>query len=128
MIPICSLSHNRVIYYNTDNYKLKIDHCSVNFPGNGNIYVIGGLVDDTNTNIYTNKVWVANPSNEFTFAQGPPLITPRSFHMCGTMSIGTKSIIVAAGGFKPRGLYNDYIYTASVEILDPLSNKWVAGK
>ena len=90
-------------------------HCSVLFPGNGNVYVIGGYPT-------TNKVWVANPSNEFTFAQGPPLITSRNRHMCSTMSLGAKSIIVAAGGRKGNfGL-------VSVEILDPLSNQWVAGK
>ena len=63
-----------------------------------------------------NKVLVANPSNGFTFAQGPSLMTGRQSHACGTMSIGTKSIIVVAGP------------DASVEILDPLSNQWVAGK
>ena len=84
-------------------------HCSVLFPGNGNVYLIGGTA---------NNVLVANPSNGFTFAQGPLLMTDRGDHACGTMSIGTKSIIVAAGGYN----------LASVEILDPLSNQWVAGK
>ena len=69
----------------------------------------------------TNKVWVANPSNEFTFAQGPSLIDPRYRHMCGTMSIGAQSIIVVAGGLKGR-------FLATVEILDPLSKNWVDGK
>ena len=96
-------------------HELVSSHCSVLFPGNGNVYVIGGYPT-------TNKVWVANPSNEFTFAQGPPLITSRNRHMCSTMSLGAKSIIVAAGGRKGNfGL-------VSVEILDPLSNQWVAGK
>ena len=86
-------------------------HCSVLFPGNGNVYLIGvGAVGGGN------KVLVANPSNGFTFAQGPSLMTGRQSHACGTMSIGTKSIIVVAGP------------DASVEILDPLSNQWVAGK
>ena len=70
---------------------------------------------------YTNNVWVANPSNEFSFTQGPSLVTDRGVHACGTMSIGAKSIILAAGG------YNN-IHLSSVEILDPLSNQWVAGK
>ena len=55
--------------------------------------------------------------------QGPLLINARSDHACGTMSIGTKSIIVAAGGDNSQPGY-----LASVEILDPLSNQWVAGK
>ena len=85
-------------------------HCSVLFPGNGNVYLI-----------HSDKVRVANPSNGFTFAQGPSLIDPRYRHMCGTMSIGAQSIIVVAGGLKGR-------FLATVEILDPLSNKWVEGK
>ena len=66
----------------------------------------------------TNKVWVANPSNEFTFTQGPSLNHNRYSHVCGTMSIGAKNVIVAAGGQA----------IASVEILDPTSNEWVLGK
>ena len=72
-------------------------HCSVLFPGNGNVYLIGGRVGNFGKRS-TNRVWVVNPSNKFTFAQGPSLITARHEHMCGTMSIGTKSIIVVAGG------------------------------
>ena len=115
-------------------------HCSVLFPGNGNVYLIGGTTDLGDHSTYnasplykaavptlggdtrvTNKVWVANPSKEFTFAQGPSLIDPRYRHMCGTMSIGAQSIIVVAGGLNNK-------YLATVEILDPLSNKWVEGK
>ena len=87
-------------------------HCSVLFPGNGNVYLIGVGSNGGN------KVWVVNPSNGFTFTQGPSLMTGRYSHACGTMSIGTKSIVVVAGG----------MYLDSVEILDPLSNQWVAGK
>ena len=93
-------------------------HCSVHFPGNGNVYVIGGLNASSQS---INKVWVANPSNKFTFAQGPSLITARYQHNCGIMSIGTKSIIVVAGGIGRNTCHS------SVEILDPLTNQWVAG-
>ena len=89
-------------------------HCTVKFAEN--VYLIGG---DTNYGA-TNNVWVANPSNGHIFLQGPSLITKRYHHGCGTMSIGAKSIIVAAGGCCN--------YLSSVEILDPLSNQWVAGK
>ena len=88
-----------------------VGHCPVLFPGNSNVYLIGGGTSNGT------KVWVANPSNGFTFTQGPSLMSGRYNHACGTMSIGTKSIIVAAGGHN----------LASVEILDPLSNQWVAG-
>ena len=98
-------------------------HCSVLFPGNGNVYVISGIHGSLPNTKFSNKVWVANPSNKFTFSQGPSLDTPRQWPTCGTMSIGTKSIIVVAGGNEDLTKI-----TSSVEILDPLSNQWVAGK
>ena len=103
-------------------------HCSVIFPGNRNVYLIGGAKTQSTKEISTNKVWVANPSNEFTFAQGPSLITSRVMHMCGIMSIGAKSIIVAAGGWNLPGNDAPGIPLTSVEILNPLSNQWVAGE
>ena len=92
--------------------------CAVKFTETGSVYLVGG---NNGGSTYTNNVWVANPSNEFSFTQGPSLVTNRGVHACGTMSIGAKSIILAAGG------YNN-IHLSSVEILDPLSNQWVAGK
>ena len=97
--------------------------CAVKLPDTGDVYSIGGYGSSGNTN----NVWVANAGNGYTtFSQGPSLMTYRESHACGTMSIGAKSIIVAAGGYN----YNDsnYHYLSSVEILDPLSNQWVAGK
>jgi hypothetical protein len=91
--------------------------CAVKFPDNGFIYLIGGWASSG----YTNNVWVAKPSNAFaSFTEGPAMITARYLHGCGTMSIGTKSIIVTAGGYNGNTL-------ASVEILDPLTNQWVEG-
>ena len=92
------------------------DSCAVKFPGNGNVYLIGGKTPSG----FSNNVWMSNPSNNFAFEQGPSLITARGYHTCGTMSIGAKSIIVAAGG-QPG-------FLKSVEILDPLLNQWVEGK
>ena len=86
-------------------------HCSVKF--NDLIYLVGGYTTTT-----TKNVWVANPSNGYAFVQGPSMITGRYYHSCGTMSIGSTSIIIAAGGF----------IISSVEILDPQSNQWVEGK
>ena len=94
--------------------------CAVKFPDTGDVYLAGGLTYHTNR---INNVWVSNPSNEFTFTQGPSLITARFEHACGTMSIGAKSIIVAVGGYDS----SDNLL-ASVEILDPMSNQWVVGK
>ena len=89
-------------------------HCSVKF--NDLIYLVGGYTTTT-----TKNVWVANPSNGYAFVQGPSMITGRSYHSCGTMSIGTKSIIVSAAGYGSSEL-------SSVEILGLLSNQWVEGK
>ena len=89
-------------------------HCSVKF--NDLIYLVGGYTTTTIKN-----VWVANPSNGYAFVQGPSMITGRSYHSCGTMSIGTKSIIVSAAGYGSSEL-------SSVEILGLLSNQWVEGK
>ena len=91
-----------------------LGHCSVKC--NNLIYLIGGLSQFSYGP--TKNVWVANPSNGYAFVQGPSMMTSRSVHSCGTMSIGSTSIIIAAGG---AGL-------SSVEILDPLSNQWVEGK
>ena len=99
------------------------DHCSVHFTGNGLVYLISGT---TPFSLTTNKVWMANLSNEFTFAQGPSIIQARYGHSCGSMSIGNKSIIVAAGGMVGSSTNYKY-YLRTVEILDPLSHQWVAG-
>ena len=87
--------------------------CAVKFPGTGDVYLIGG-----GNGGLQNKVWVADTLNEFSFTQGPSMNHHRYSHVCGTMSIGAKNVIVAAGG---GGV-------ASTEILDPTSNEWVLGK
>ena len=92
------------------------DHCTVKFKEL--VYLIGG-----NTGVYTKNVWVANPSNGYSFIQGPSMMTGRYIHSCGTMSIGSKSIIIAAGGRT-----NNDVTLSSVEILDPDSNQWVEGE
>jgi len=86
-------------------------HCTVKLKEL--VYLIGG---STSTGA-TKNVWVANPSNGYAFVQGPSLVTGRYYHSCETMSIGSKSIIVAVGGYSgPK---------SSVEILDLDSNQWV---
>lgn len=92
------------------------DHCSIKF--NDLIYLIAG---ETPSNSNSNKVWVANLSNGYAFVQGPSMITGRKYHSCGTLSIGSTNIIIAAGGYENSRL-------SSVEILDPHSNQWVEGK
>ena len=91
-------------------------HCSVKL--NELIYLIGGYSTGT-----TNNVWVANPSNGYAFVEGPSMMAGRYDHSCGTMSIGSTSIIIGAGG---RG--SSHSALSSVEILDPQSNQWVEGK
>ena len=104
--------------------------CAVKFIATGQVYLVGGYGygNEPTYGGRTNNVWVADPSNEFSFTQGPSIMTARSYHGCGTLSIGAKSIIVAAGGVgtPPNSPYA--IKLTSVEILDPLTNQWVAGK
>lgn len=92
-------------------------HCSIKLKES--VYLIGGI---TPSSSHSNKVWVANSSNGYDFVQGPSMITNRRRHSCGTMSIGSKSIIIAAEGYGSSGMLS------SVEILDPTSNQWVGGK
>ena len=105
--------------------------CAVKYTETEDVYLVGGFTGYTTSNPsgYTNQVWVANPSNEFTFTAGPSLITARYTHGCGTMSMGTHNILVVAGGLWYNSMLGYHVETASVEILDPLSNQqWVAGK
>ena len=93
--------------------------CGVKFPDNGKVYMIGGHTVTS----YVKNVWVADPLDGYTsFTQGPSLSENKCNLHCGTMSVGAKSIIVAAGG------HNAENFLESVEILDPLSNQWVHGK
>ena len=98
------------------------ESCAVRFIKNGYIYLIGGM-GGSDSLYEIDNVWVANPLNDFAFTEGPSLMTARFEHSCSTMSIGAKSIIVAAGGFNSNSGE-----LKSVEILDPTSNQWVAGK
>ena len=94
--------------------------CAIKFDSNGYVYLISGETDSG----LTDNVWISNPLDEFTFIQGPSVISARSNCGCATMSIGAKKIIIAAGGE-----FGSYNYLSSVEVLDPLTNNiWVAGK
>ena len=53
--------------------------CAVKFPDNGYVYLIAGKTSSSGN---TNNVWVANPSNEYGFSQGPSLMTARDMHAC----------------------------------------------
>ena len=104
--------------------------CAVEFPETGDIYLIGGHTYSSSgsTNGYTRNVWVTNPSNGYTFSQGPSLMTSRCDLGCAAMSIGAKSIIVAAGGYNVPAVGHSADYPLPIEILDPQLNQWVAGK
>ena len=91
--------------------------CAVKFDKSEYVYLVGGY----NSSGFTNNVWVVNTSNGFNFTKGPSLNATRAYHGCSEMSIGERNVIVVAGGTPDAGSL------ASVEILDPLSNQWVAG-
>ena len=92
--------------------------CAVKFAKTGYVYLVGGY----NSSGFTNNVWVVNTSNGFNFTKGPSLNATRAYHGCSEMSIGERNVIIVAGGTPDAGSL------ASVEILDPISNQWVAGK
>ena len=101
--------------------------CAVIFRGD--TYLVGG--DTLSGNSV--DVWVTNPSKPvIQWDIGPQLITGRYYHSCSTMSVGSKIIIVAAGGYNENNIqdYNNG-YLASVEILEldpiPNPNQWIAG-
>ena len=73
----------------------------------------------------SNKVWIANPRNDFEVIEGPPLKEARYFMSSGVYQdySGVTKIIVAGG---LNSLRKDII---TVEILNPsISNKWEYGK
>ena len=87
--------------------------CAVKYSKD-KVYVIGGYHGYS----YVNKVLIFNPMDNFSFIEGPPMITKRHSHSCGLMSNGQQSKIVVAGG----------VYSSSVEIFDSSTNKWSKGK
>ena len=87
--------------------------CVVKF-NDTTIYILGGVQSGSTTN----RVWIASISDKITFNQGPSMVYKRSFHACGTISVGNKNLIVVAGG-------NGRLSSRSMEILDPSVNLWV---
>ena len=81
------------------------------------VFVIGGSIGD---NVVTNEVWIYDTQNGFAKTQGPSLTVARRFHACSTMTDGTKTFIITAGGWNDTPL-------VSVEIYDPTENTWHSG-
>ena len=92
------------------------------------LFCLGQQRHDNTCLLGSRNVWVTNPSNGYTFSQGPSLMTSRCDLGCAAMSIGAKSIIVAAGGYNVPAVGHSADYPLPIEILDPQLNQWVAGK
>jgi hypothetical protein len=61
---------------------------------------------------------------DHSWSQGPSMMTKRIQHSCGIFKSAAhqgRNIVIAAGG------YNGH-YLDSVELLDPITNKWIEGK
>ena len=94
-------------------------HCMVQIS-NDAIYIIGGKQDGE----ISNKVWIANPFNDFEITRGPSMKEARYF-VSGAAYQDSNGVmkIVVAGGIGLTG------YTSTVEVLDPsTSNKWEYGE
>merc|ERR1711973_888677 len=83
-------------------------HCMVQVDYDA-IYIIGGK---QNGNM-TNKVWIVDPTNNWSVVEGPSLLNDRYFHSCAVMETGPGKRIVVAGGFGSDGAPE-----TSVETLD----------
>jgi hypothetical protein len=62
---------------------------------------------------------------DHSWSQGPSMMTKRALHSCGIFKSAAhqgRNIVIAAGGI------NNGAYLDSVEMLDPTTNTWNAGK
>ena len=92
------------------------------------IYLIGGQVEKVGEPFSffpSNRTWMIDPTNNFVFKEGPPMICGRAQHSCATMRVNGKMLIIVVGGI---GRYTNSNFT-DVEILDTSSptNIWTKG-
>ena len=90
-------------------------HCMVQYKPDA-ILLIGGK---QNSNLFSDRTWIIDPTNGFNITEGPVLKERRKYHSCGTVKdeLGNVHVIVA-GGYKMD----------SVEILNTtLMKEWVTG-
>ena len=96
------------------------NQCMVQYNSSA-IYLIGGQksIDEM-----SQKVWIIDPTNNFTFKEGPALLNSSRFMApCAKMKVNDTEIIVVAGGQDFNYEFNAY---DSVELLFPTG--WVKGK
>ena len=95
-------------------------HCMVKFNST-TIYLIGGSMG---VGTISKKVWIIDPTQNFTMTEGPSLSgnkSPKSmeiFTSCGKMKYNDTDVIVVVGS-------RDYLELETVEILFP--SGWVKG-
>ena len=95
-------------------------HCMVKFNST-TIYIIGGSMG---VGTISKKVWIIDPTQNFTMTKGPSLggnKSPKSmeiFTSCGKMKYNDTDVIVVVGS-------RDYLELETVEILFPTG--WVKG-
>ena len=72
------------------------------------VVFIGGAYAITNTIL-------VNISNDFSMAEGPPMLQSRYYHSCGSFELDEKLMVVITGGY-------DGSEVISTELWDPESN------
>ena len=98
------------------------NHCMIHYNSSA-IYLIGGQKTPKEM---SKKVWIIDPTKNFTFEEGPPLLNSSRFMgACAKMRVNNTEIIVVGGGkvFSENGV--GFIAYDSVELLFP--NGWVEG-
>ena len=95
------------------------NHCMIHYNSSA-IYLIGGQKTPTEM---SKKVWIIDPTKNFTFEEGPPLLNSSRFRgVCAKMRVNNTEIIVVGGG---KVFGDGFIAYDSVELLFP--NGWVEG-
>ena len=95
------------------------NHCMIHYNSSA-IYLIGGQKTPTEM---SKKVWIIDPTKNFTFEEGPPLLNSSRFMgACAKMRVNNTEIIVVGGG---KVFGDGFIAYDSVELLFP--NGWVEG-
>ena len=98
------------------------NHCMIQYNSSA-IYLIGGQKTSTEM---SKEVWIIDPTKNFTFKEGPPLLNSSRFMgTCAKMKVNNTEILVVGGGevFSEDGdVFNAF---DSVELLFPKG--WVKG-
>ena len=93
-------------------------HCLV-LINSSTVFLIGG----NQNGITSNKVWIFNPTNDFSIVPGNKMVIKRRTHACSRMTDDYENaLVMVAGGINENGDTLD-----STEIFNISSNEWISG-